>query len=378
MRRVLLVPALGGLLVAAFVLGYKVASQDRRPVGPQTTVVDAVRAELAARYYRTVPPAVLGRGSVSSILAGLHDPYTEYLDRFSYNLLRSRLGGHYFGIGATLAPVPNGLRVVATQHGPARAAGLRAGDTIVRIGGAPAAKLGPTGAFARITGLSGTFVRLNLVRDNRPLNIRVRRSEIETPYVASRIVRRGGQTYGYIAVLWFGEGVSERVAAELRRFPARRLDGVVLDLRDNPGGLLTEAVRTSSFFLRGGPVVTLIGAHQPRQTLLADAHSLVPRVPVVVLVNHGTASAAEVVAAALRDHERAVLVGQRTFGKAVVQSVTPLSNGGALALTIARYLTPAGLDISRHGIAPTVRASDRPATPADEGLQAAIRVLGRS
>jgi carboxyl-terminal processing protease len=377
MRRVLLVSALGLLLAAAFVLGYKVASAERTSASPQTTVVEAVRAELAARYYRTVPPAVLGRRSVSSIIAGLHDPYTEYLDRFAYSLLRTRLGGRYFGIGATLAPVSNGLRVVATQRGPARAAGLREGDTIVQIGGVPAARLGPTGAFARITGVSGTHVRLELLRGGKSLEVSVRRGEIETPYVASRLVRSGSRTYGYLAVLWFGEGVSERVAAELRRFP-RGLDGVVLDLRDNPGGLLTEAVRTSSFFLRGGPVVTLIGAHRPRQTLVADAPELVPRLPVVVLVNHGTASAAEVVAAALRDHERAVVVGSRTFGKAVVQSVTPLSNGGALALTIARYLTPAGFDISRHGIAPSVRAADRPSTRPDEALQSALRVLARS
>jgi carboxyl-terminal processing protease len=378
MRRVLLVSALGVLLAGAFVLGYKVASADHRSADPQTTVVEAVRAELAARYYRTVPPAVLGRQSVSSIIAGLHDPYTEYLDRFAYSLLRTRLGGRYFGIGATLTPVSNGLRVVATQRGPARAAGLQAGDTIVRIGGVPARRLGPTGAFARITGVAGTHVRLKVLRGRRQVEVRVRRGEIETPYVASRLVRTGGHTYGYVAVFWFGEGVSERVAAELRRFPARGLDGVVLDLRDNPGGLLTEAVRTSSFFLRGGPVVTLIGAHRPRQTIVADARELVPRLPVVVLVNHGTASAAEVVAAALRDHDRAVLVGSRTFGKAVVQSVTPLSNGGALALTIARYLTPAGLDISRHGLAPSVRAADRPLTRKDEALQTAVRVLASS
>jgi carboxyl-terminal processing protease len=377
MRRALLLGAAGVLLVGAFLLGYKLTDRGRTTASPQTTVIDAVRSELATRYYRPVSLGVLSRSSVSSILAGLHDPYTEYLDRDAYRLLRRRLVGRYFGIGVTLTPVPRGLLVVSTQRGPARAAGLRRGDTILRLGGVTATHLGPTGAFAHISGISGTHVDLQLLRGGRLVDMRVRRQEIETPYVASRLVHRGGRTYGYVAVLWFGEGVSERVAEELRRFPAG-VDGIVLDLRENPGGLLSEAVRTTSLFVSGGAVVTLVGAHQPRQTLITRGRQLVPRMPVAVLVDGGTASAAEVVAAALRDHSRAVLVGTHTFGKAVVQSVTPLADGGALALTTARYLTPAGLDISRHGVAPTIDARDRPSTHVDEALRAALVALSRS
>jgi carboxyl-terminal processing protease len=150
----------------------------------------------------------------------------------------------------------------------------------------------------------------------------------------------------------------------------------VLDLRQNPGGLLDEAVAVSSLFLARGVVVSLAGRHEPREVFRAVG-GVATREPVVVLVDRFSASSAEIVAAALRDHHRATLVGERTFGKALVQSIDPLHNGAALELTIARYFTPSGSDISNVGVAPQIHAVDEERTPDDEALAAALRVLAR-
>ena len=151
----------------------------------------------------------------------------------------------------------------------------------------------------------------------------------------------------------------------------------MLDLRDNPGGLLDQAVSVSSLFLNRGVIVSLASAHSPRQVYRVVAPAGAIRLPLVVLIDRYSASSAEIVAAAMRDHHRATLVGERTFGKAVVQTLDPLGNGAALELTIAHYYTPSGEDISGVGIIPQIDAADDPATPKDEALGAALRTLAR-
>jgi carboxyl-terminal processing protease len=377
MRRVAFLAVSGALLLGAFVGGYALAHRapKAREAVVVPSVVDAVRMELAAHYYRPVPARVLRLRTVSSILAALHDPYTEYLDRRSYDLLRRELARSYSGIGVTLLPAAQGLVVVGLQPGPARHAGLEQGDTIVRVGARSAVGLGGVAAAALLRGPTGAPIRLEVRRHDVLLRLEVRPARVDSPNVAARVIKSGGRRYGYVSVLWFGSGTSTRVASALRRFVAAHVDGVVVDLRDDPGGLLVEAVRTASLFLHGGSVVTLVGAHSPRHTYRASVSNLVPRLRVALLVDGGTASSAEVLAAALQDNGRATVVGTRTFGKAVVQTLEPLAGGGALALTTARYLTPAGEDISRRGVTPDVVVRDDPRTHVDDVLAAGIRAI---
>jgi carboxyl-terminal processing protease len=185
-----------------------------------------------------------------------------------------------------------------------------------------------------------------------------------------------GRRWGELRVDAFRTGTARMLGRELRRLQRDGAAGIVLDLRGNPGGVLREAVATASLFLDGGAVVTLRGLHLPEETLRAR-RGLASRLPVVVLVDHETASSAEVVAGALRDRHRAEIVGRRTYGKALVQSVDPLGDGGALELTVAHYYTPDGADISGVGLRPDVPASDRPGTSADEALAAALHTLAR-
>ena len=377
MRRALVTLAAVGLLGASFSLGFLLSGRGGTSAAPkhQVSVIAAVRDALASRYYRPVSPEVLKLATVHAMLAALDDPYTEYLDPPEYALLRRETAGTYSGIGVSLLPTSAGLLVVGVQPGPGRRAGIRVGDVIVRIGGAATGRLGIAGALTHIAGPAGTFVRLAVRRGDDLLHVNVARASVEAPAVSSRLVSFGGRSYGYVGLSSFRSGVAGEIAKAVRRLRQHHATGIVLDLRGNPGGLLEQAVAVSSLFLRRGVVVTLEGFHQPRQVYRVNGHAVAPRVPLVVLVDRYTASSGEILAAALRDNHRATLIGERTYGKAVVQSIDPILGGGALAITTARYLTPSGTDISDVGLAPNVKVSDDPRTAMDDVLTVGLSAL---
>lgn len=375
MRRLMVLPA-AVLLAGAFLLGYGLPRGDRAasPVRA-ATVVDEVREALASGYYRPVSPRVLRLGSVDAMLAALGDPYTAYLPRADYALLRQEAAGSYVGIGVSVVPARAGLLVVATRPGPARAAGIRVGDTILRIAGADARR-GATEALARITRTHARRIRLELLRAGRVLRVSVAREHLRVRDVQARLLSYAGRRWGHVRLARFDTGAARSLRREIELLERRGAAGLVLDLRDDPGGLLDEAVGVASLFLDRGVVVSLRGAHRPPTVYRASGEA-VSRLPLVVLVDRSTASSAEIVAAALRDHHRAAIVGERTYGKALVQTIDPLGDGGALALTVAHYYTASGTDISGVGVAPDVRAVDRLRTPTDEALTAALQTLAR-
>jgi carboxyl-terminal processing protease len=339
-------------------------------------VVDQVREALAGRYYRSVSPGVLRLGSVDAMLSALKDPYTRYLAPPSYRLVRRESASRFSGIGVAVLPSAAGLVVTGLEPGPAQSAGVAVGDTIVRIGDASARGLDVTAALTRMTGPPGSSVRIELARSGRLFWLTLRREVVHAAIVDGRLLSFEGMRWGEIRLSAFRAGAAQVVARELRVLEHQGAQGFVLDLRDNPGGLLTQAVAVSSLFLDRGVVVTLDGAHYDRTVFRAAGRALT-RLPLVVLVDSSSASSAEIVAAALSEHSRATLVGERTFGKGVVQWLDPLGNGAALMLTVARYYTPLGHDLSRVGIDPQIYAVDDPATRSDEALATALRVLAR-
>ena len=377
MRRPLILLALGLVLAGPFAIGYRLSKGDRAttPIA-MPSVVDEVRAALVGRYYRTVPPSVLQRGSVGEMISALGDPYTAYLAPPDYELLRQQTESHYSGIGVSVLPSPRGLVVVSVRPGPAVHAGLRAGDTIVGIDGLPSKGLGTDAARARILGPLGTHVRLEVLRARTRIDLDVRRGLVRAPLVETALLSYGGRRWGHLRLGAFAAGAATALRKEIRGLERGGAAGLVLDLRENPGGLLHQAVAVSSLFLDRGVVVSLVGAHNPREVYRA-AGGVATRLPLVVLVDRYSASSSEIVAAALNDNQRATLVGERTFGKALVQSLDPLDNGAALEITIARYTTPAGRNISGVGVVPTVHAVDDPRTARDEALETALRVLAR-
>jgi carboxyl-terminal processing protease len=339
------------------------------------SAVDEVRQELSENYYRELGPDVLGKATIPELLDALGDPNTEYLTAAEYTSLKNRTARSYSGVGLTVEPSRAGLVVTSALHGPARDAGVRPGDIIVRIEGRPAGKLTFDQSLNLIKGEKGTVVHMIVRRDGKRQRYTVVRSDVAVPSLTSRLVRYEGAKMGYVRLLSFPDSSAQRVHDATSTLVSRGAKGIILDLRDNPGGLLTEAVRTASVFLDKGVVCTVSGLHQDQTVYEATGGADFPDLPVTVLVNGGSASAAEIVAAALSDNKRAVVVGNRTYGKASVQSIRPLSGGRALKLTTATYLTPAGTDLSGHGIRPAVRATDDPLTRRDEMMRVAERVL---
>jgi carboxyl-terminal processing protease len=366
---------LGLFLTRSSALGTSTGSHAIAGKGPHR-VIDEVRDALATSYYRPVSRDVLQKPTIDGVLQELGDPNTDFLTAVEYDSLKSRTARSYSGVGLTVEPSRAGLVVTSALNGPARKAGVRRGDIIVRIDGRPAGKLTFDQALNLIKGQQGTVVHLTLRRPGRAhMRVTVVRQEITLPSLRARIVRFRGTKLGYIRLASFPDATSERIGQATESLVRHGAKGIVLDLRDNPGGLLTQAVRTVSIFLDDGVVCTVSGLHQAETTYEVTGEATFPRLPLVVAVNHGSASAAEIVAAALQDHERAIVVGHHTYGKASVQSIRPLSYGTALKLTTAMYRTPAGRDLTGEGVHPRIRVGDDPLTDVDEVFRSAERAL---
>jgi carboxyl-terminal processing protease len=372
------------LVVGAFVLGFfltrteegtsqSASVQAEHPV----RLIDEVRAELTAAYYRWIPPEVLERPTVNGILAGLEDPHTDILTSAEYKSLREDTAGTYSGIGLTVAAGRPGLVVTSAPAGPAREVGIRKGDVIVRVDGEPLGRLSFAGALSLIKGDAGTAVDLVLRRPgrNKPLDLVVVRREIDVPPISTRLLTVKDRKLAYIRVFSFPAGAAERLEQAMFSLVDQGATGAIIDLRDNPGGLLSQAVDVASVYIDEGIVCRTDGLHEDVHEYRVTGVATQSDLPLVVLVNGGSASAAEIVAGALVDHDRATLVGEQTFGKASVQTIAPLVGGGALKLTTAKYVTPAGADITGVGLKPSVVAADDPLTQRDEGLAIARRTL---
>jgi carboxyl-terminal processing protease len=376
MRRALILPAAVVVLAGPFVAGYVLSRPDRATSPVAITAVTEVRDALAARYYRPVSVNVLDLGSVDAMLSALRDPYTAYLTAPSYHLVEHDTAASYSGIGVEVLPSQRGLLVVRVQPGPAAEAGVLKGDVIVRIGDSPVTGIDAAKVLERVVGPPGKLIKLVLDRGGRPVVVDVRRSIVHAPTVAGRMVLYARQRWGVIQLSTFRSNAATLVKEQVERLQQMGAKGFVLDLRGDPGGLLTQAVAVSSLFLDGGVVVSLSGVHYVHEVFRATGKP-VTRLPLVVLVDHYTASSAEIVAAALSERGRAIVVGQRTFGKGVVQAVDPLGNDTALVLTVARYFTPDGKAIDHAGVVPQFPAVDNPSTPQDEALLTALRTLAQ-
>lgn len=372
------------LVVGAFFLGFLITQADSgapsavapiradRPV----SIVDEVRVELTSGYYRWIEPDVLGQETVDEIVAGLEDPHTDYLTPAEYESIQDTTEGTYSGVGLTVGPARRGLLVTSALRGPAREAGIRKGDVIVSIDGERVGALPFDRSLALIKGETGTLVRLTVRRPRRgTMDFTVMRQDIDVPLLNARMMKVGKTKVAYLRVFAFPDGAAERIERATTTLVEEGARGAIVDLRDNPGGLFSQAVSSASIYLEEGIVCRTDGVHEEAQTYNVTGNATHPELPLVVLVNGGSASAAEILAGALYDYDRATLVGERTYGKASVQTIAPLRNGGALKLTTAKYVTPAGADITGRGIHPGIVAADDPLTDRDEALLVARRTL---
>jgi carboxyl-terminal processing protease len=374
---------------AAFTAGYVVrgvvsgdtvglSSGQRAGAAAAGEIERRVIEQLQAHYYKAVDPGKLGQTGVNATIKSLHDPWTQYLSPAQTSDLTRSLSVHYYsGIGAALNKQGKKLIVIEVFQGsPAEGAGIKAGDWIVSVDGAPTAAQSSEVAVGRIKGPDGSKVTLGVRSGGSgPLRtLAVTRRRILSPETSTKILHRGGTTVGYIRLYAFAEGVGSEVRRDIARVQSQGAQALIFDLRYNLGGIVDEAVNVSSDFLARGVVVTTQGLHSPRRVYTASGDPA-SSLPLVVLVNHWSASASEITAGALQDNRRATIVGTRTFGKGLVQTSYPMPNGATLKMTIAVYLTPSGRDINHKGITPTVVARDDPKTTTDEALNRALQYI---
>jgi carboxyl-terminal processing protease len=344
----------------------------------------ALRAEIIDsiedNFYKPVDEKKLDDASLKGIVESLDDPYSHYLTPPEAKQLDESVSGEFEGVGMNVEEDKRGLKVLRVFDGsPAERAHIRRGDFILGVNGRSLAGVNSDVATSRIKGPAGTSVSLRVFTpgQDRDRTVRVKRERIEIPVARGRVVERNGQKLGVVELLSFSTGAHGLVRRQIDKVLHQGAEAIVFDLRGNGGGLLSEAVLVSSVFIEDGKIVSVRGRHRPERTQDAQGDAIDGKIPVVTLVDGGSASASEIVTGALRDRKRAKVVGTRTFGKGLVQELQRLSNGGVLDLTVANYYLPGGETISTKGIKPQIRAVDDPDTDRDEALPVALDELVR-
>jgi carboxyl-terminal processing protease len=344
----------------------------------------AMRAEIINsvedNFYKPVDEKKLDDASLKGIVDSLDDPYSHYLTPKEAKQLNDSVSGHFEGVGMNVEQDKRGLKVLRVfDDAPAASAGIRRGDFILGVNGRSIAGVNSDVATSRIKGPAGTSVTLTVFTpgQDRDRTVKVKRERIEIPVARGHMVEKAGHKIGVVELLSFSSGAHGLVRQEIDKLLKQGAEAIVFDLRGNGGGLLSEAVLVSSIFIEDGKIVSVRGRHRPERTQDAEGDAIDGKIPVVTLVDGGSASASEIVTGALRDRKRAKVVGTRTFGKGLVQEIQQLSNGGVLDITVANYYLPGGETISTKGIKPEIRAVDNPDTDRDEALPVAVDELLR-
>jgi carboxyl-terminal processing protease len=353
----------------------------RVTAGDGGDLIDSMVLRQIARYGAKVDGHRLVEAAVAGELAGLKDPYTVLFRPQAFKKFNAFLGNESFGGVGAVVSFDDAAQSATVDRvlpgGPAERAGLRSGDRFERIDGKPVAEIGGAGLRDALRGKVGSTVRLDVLRDGQRLSFAVVRAVVRDPEVT---MARFGDA-GYVRLARFGDRASAELGAALRDLEGLGVRALVLDLRGNGGGYGDEATAVASLFIERGPIFTTRERSGRLTVSRASGHAAWAGKPLAVLVDGDTASAAEIVAGAVQDAGAGTLVGARTFGKGVVQSIFPLPDGSALKVTTARYTTPKGRDIDRIGIAPDVPVAEPPGSrlgdpQADPQLAAALAALG--
>jgi carboxyl-terminal processing protease len=357
----LLIPLLSFLVFPAFAQqeesGESVPAQEGALPLDEIRTFTAVFAKVKSDYVEAVDDRRLLENAIRGMLEGL-DPHSAYLDKDDYLELQESTTGEFGGLGLEVGTEDGFLRVIAPiDDTPAQRAGIRSGDLIIRLDDTPVKGMSLNEAIKMMRGKPGTRIRITLVRDgeDKPVKVTLTRDIIKAQSVRQRMLEPG---FGYLRISSFQTHSAEDVRKGIEKLRAESpggLRGLVMDLRNNPGGTLAAAVGISDLFLDEGTIVYTEGRVKEAQMRFnARPEDVLNNAPMVVLVNAGSASASEIVAGALQDRKRAVIMGQKTFGKGSVQTVLPLTENEAVKLTTARYFTPSGRSIQAEGIAPDI------------------------
>ncbi len=313
----------------------------------------AIRQNYLSHSYRSKQQAY---AAIREMVAQLGDPYTDFFDPQEYKELDRHISGKLSGIGVELTQneKTKALTVVALLEGsPAFTAGILTNDVILQIDGKSTHSMSFDDAVRHIQGPVGTQVVLAIQRGNEAQTFKLTRANIDRYPVAYRVQTTPAGKIGYIELPEFTETAAENMQHAIQALEGQQVRGYILDLRSDPGGLLTASLEIAGMWLKQGEIVSLVNRDKATERYEVSGHPLTDK-PLIVLVDGGSASASEILAGALQDNARATLLGTRSFGKGLVQSVEPLDDGSALKFTVAKYYTPKGRDINHVGIAPDI------------------------
>jgi carboxyl-terminal processing protease len=346
-----------GLLISLGEGVFAERSEDRNLPLDELRTFSEIFAKIKQDYVEPVEDKTLLENAIKGMLSGL-DPHSSYLIPEDYEELQAGTSGEFGGLGIEVGMENGFVKVIAPiDDTPAQRAGVEAGDLVIRLDDTPVKGMTLGEAVRIMRGAPGTDIMLTIIREGveKPLKLTITRDIIKVVSVKSRTLDRG---YGYVRITQFqshtGANLRDAIAT-LKKENGGTLQGVVLDLRNNPGGVLSAAVAVADAFLRKGIIVYTEGRmDDAKLTFNAKPTDILDGAALVVLVNGGSASASEIVAGALKDHKRAIVMGSKTFGKGSVQTILPMENGSALKLTTARYYTPKGLSIQAKGIEPDI------------------------
>nr|VFK29876.1 MAG: carboxyl-terminal processing protease [Candidatus Kentron sp. MB]VFK33901.1 MAG: carboxyl-terminal processing protease [Candidatus Kentron sp. MB]VFK76504.1 MAG: carboxyl-terminal processing protease [Candidatus Kentron sp. MB] len=360
-----------GVLLGLFLTPNQGVFADRRESTSlpleELRIFTEVFSKIKSDYVEPMQDETLLKNAIHGMISGL-DPHSSYLEPDEYKDLREGTSGEFGGLGIELTMEDGFIKVIAPiDDTPAKRAGVQAGDLIIRLDDAPVKGMKINEAVKTMRGKPNTKITLTILREGerKPLEITIVRDIIQVRSVKSRIMEPG---FGYLRITQFQSRTGKFLRTALSKLKQENkgpLDGLILDLRNNPGGVLDAAVEVADTFLKKGIIVYTEGRGNHAQIeFKAESMDIIDGSPMVVLVNGGSASASEIVAGALQDHKRALIVGDKTFGKGSVQTILPMRNGDALKITTARYFTPSGASIQATGISPDIMFQDLMVTSA--------------
>jgi len=344
------------LIILILLMGHRTAFATDNETYKNLKLFNEVLNMVEKNYVEDVDPKVVIHGAINGMMKSL-DPHSTFMTAEQYNDLKIDTKGTFSGLGVVITMQDDMVIVVAPIEGkPAFIAGVKAGDKIIKIDGETIKDFTIMDAVHKLRGKKGTKVTITIVREGEdgPIDFDIVRDVIEIKSVKHKTYY---ENIGYIRISNFQETTSDELDKALKEINTKNipLKGLVLDLRNNPGGLLGQSVKVSDMFLKSGVIVSSKGREKDSEHIYtARDNGCEPKYPVIILINGGTASAAEIVSGALHDNKRAILLGSQTFGKGSVQTIVPLKDGSALKLTIAKYYTPAGESIQARGIVPDI------------------------
>jgi len=352
-KRFLVIIVILSSIIGLFLFARVQGSDFLSELGPLITAYRAIQNE----YIEKVEPSQLMEGAIKGMIESLEDPYSHWMDEEIYNEMKQEKEGEFGGVGIQITIEDNFLTIISPLEGsPASKAGLEPKDRIIKIDGESAEKITLTEAMKKLRGEPGTKVKMTIQRreEENPLEFTITRAIIKFPNIKEETLK---ENIGYIKIVGFtNENTAEDLRKALIKLKTIQIEALILDLRYNPGGLLTQAVEVADEFLSSGVIVSIKGRDSSQnQVYSAHQQGEGEKIPLIILINQGSASASEIVASAIKENKRGILLGEKTFGKGTVQAIIPINKEGAMTLTTAKYYTPSEISIEGEGIEPDIK-----------------------